>query len=644
MKEIGESSSGLVISRARNDLKDVNVEGVLEQLFVAWWFNPLRHFILDPAFRVAESAVPNIVSVVPFLEPIAVTGLGVAFEVIRWSHCVVSSVEQSMCPILTKANGHGTVAPLRISDHLDETNDLTQAFDLHVVFRQEFEIVTNNQDINIVTAMTNASKIVHLVMGAYLWRWARALEHFCSFAKLLGIYQHGTALKPPGIFGSTGVDHQNWYDPKKLMDAVTLGRYQQAAEARNCNNSFLACDENAISFHDAKRYMKFASAAYRIRGSMLERELSSMEPIPENCDNAHDVPASSTTTFLGQFLDVLDERRTLAKHMGLSSQHIWIGRVRESKNPPAAVLPYFIAVDRENRAIVLTMRGSWNVTHSIPNFSSKCGKELYVRTYMYQYCFPDDLKFVVSFCGGRAHGGMVTIANAMWNAVHVSILRRLKQHPTYELIFVGHGLAGGVACLLTIRWYHETCMERTRVRCHAFGPPPVFTSSHTSVALNEAFLYTTVYIHSNDVVPFASANAIDRLRKGLDAVGDHVDEEIDIFARVQEITGLGRGYNAELAQKLNDLGVEPGSRSDHELLIPASNVVWMRRLAGESLLGHGEECQVFYLAEFPQPHDLAARGILLSTDMVTDHFPSEYEKALLYFAGEERIDFLPDDS
>jgi hypothetical protein len=236
----------------------------------------------------------------------------------------------------------------------------------------------------------------------------------------------------------------------------------------------------------------------------------------------------------------------------------------------------------------------------------------------------------------------VQIANAMWNAVHVSILRRLKQHPTYELIFVGHGLAGGVACLLTIRWYHETCVNRTRVRCHAFGPPPVFTSSHTSIALNQAFLYTTVYIHSNDVVPFASADAIDRLRKGLDAVGDHVDEEIDIFARVQEITGLGRGYNAELAQKLSDLGVEPGLRSDHELLIPASNVVWMRRLAGESLLGHGEECQVVYLTEFPQPQDLAARGILLSTDMVTDHFPSEYEKALLYFGGEERIDFLPD--
>jgi hypothetical protein len=210
------------------------------------------------------------------------------------------------------------------------------------------------------------------------------------------------------------------------------------------------------------------------------------------------------------------------------------------------------------------------------------------------------------------------------------------------------GLAGGgVACLLTNRWYHETCaVNRTRVRCHACGPPPVFTSSHNSVARNQAFLYTTVYIHSNDFVPFASADAMDRLGKGLDAVGDHVDEEIDLFGRVQEITGLGQGYNADLAQKLSNLGVEPGSRStDHELLIQASNVVWMCRLAGESLLGHGKECQeIFYLAEFPQPHDLSARGILLSTDMVTDHFPSEYEKALLYFAGEERIDFLSDDS
>jgi hypothetical protein len=156
-------------------------------------------------------------------------------------------------------------------------------------------------------------------------------------------------------------------------------------------------------------------------------------------------------------------------------------------------------------------------------------------------------------------------------------------------------------------------------------------------------LYTTVYIHSNDFLPFASANAIDRLRKGIDVVGDHVDEEVDmhIFSRFQEITGLGRGHNAELAQKLNELGVEPGSRSEDELLIPASTVVWMRRLRGEDL-GHGDECQVVYLAEFPQSHDLAARGIHLSKDMVTDHFPSEYEKALNYFAGEEVIDFRPD--
>jgi hypothetical protein len=252
MKGISESSAGLVISRARNDLKDVNVEGVLEQVFVAWWFNPLRHFVLDPALGVAESAVPNIVSAVPFLEPIAVTGLGVAFEVIRWSHTVVSSAEQSVFLTLTNANnnGHRKAAPLRMSDDLDENNDLTEAFDQ--VFQQEFEIVTDNQENHIVTAiMTNASNIVHLVMGVYLWRWARALEHFVLFVKLLGIHQHGTVLKA-GIFGSTSVDH-HCHDPEKLMDAVTLGRHQQEAEARNRNRTFLSCDEKAISFHDAKR-------------------------------------------------------------------------------------------------------------------------------------------------------------------------------------------------------------------------------------------------------------------------------------------------------------------------------------------------------------------------------------------------------
>lgn len=127
--------------------------------------------------------------------------------------------------------------------------------------------------------------------------------------------------------------------------------------------------------HFAIRYMKFASATYRTRVGILEQELSRMEPIPENCDDVRDVP---------RLFDALDEKRTLAKYTGISSQDIWIGRVRESKNP---VLPYFIAIDRENHAIVLTIRGSWNVTRSIPNFSSKCGKELYVRTIYIEQCY-----------------------------------------------------------------------------------------------------------------------------------------------------------------------------------------------------------------------------------------------------------------
>jgi hypothetical protein len=273
-------------------------------------------------------------------------------------------------------------------------------------------------------------------------------------------------------------------------------------------------------------------------------------------------------------------------------------------------LRYFIAVDHENKAVVLSIRGSFTV------------KDLLI----------DIAAFSRPFCGGEAHSEMAHSTEKLWDETKDTIGNLLGNNPGYEFVITGHSLGAGCATLLNIL-LHENNREKVNgraIRCFAFASPPCFFGTVDKQA-SEACIN---YIHDSDIVPFLSVDSVRRMFAAL-----HVIEESNLSAwlRILIISGSIEVIKPAMRESVERALHEPPPAKEGapELVIPAHTNVWMR----SKELVIPRDLDIDNLPEefdHNAPSDfvlvdsskLVEMGISLDPLMITNHFPNGYESCL----------------
>eukprot|EP00178_Gracilaria_changii_P004511 TRINITY_DN172_c0_g1_i1.p2 TRINITY_DN172_c0_g1~~TRINITY_DN172_c0_g1_i1.p2 ORF type:complete len:500 (-),score=137.48 TRINITY_DN172_c0_g1_i1:85-1584(-) len=154
---------------------------------------------------------------------------------------------------------------------------------------------------------------------------------------------------------------------------------------------------------------------------------------------------------------------------------------------------YFICFDTQRQHLVLSIRGSKEMSDFITNLSAD----------------------VEPFLGGYGHQGVVRSAQRLFE----QLLHTLRQYahmfkPT-ALVVVGHSLGAAVASAFSMLLRHNAQRDRCikaplrQPKCYAFAPPP-FVCERLAEQSQHSCDITTLVTHL-DLVPRLSAPSVDRL-------------------------------------------------------------------------------------------------------------------------------------
>jgi len=285
-------------------------------------------------------------------------------------------------------------------------------------------------------------------------------------------------------------------------------------------------------------------------------------------------------------------RQSISDHVGIP--HDDIIEMDLDYDAEGDVLRHFVAVDHENKRVVLAIRGTFSLSEIIVDVAG----------------------FSRQFCGGEAHSEMANMAERVWESAHQTVTDCLQRNQGYELILTGHSLGGGAACLLNIL-LHRTGSKLSPhipVRCFSYAAPPVFTPlSFAPKAVQSCHNY----IYHRDVVPFLSVHSIRHLFAALKAIED---QRMGFKHRLQLMLGQA-DPSASLCQLVrrsleSDLIPKTGAP---KLEIPCTTNVWLRPTSNENSWDY-KTCD---------SRQLNRLGILVVESLFQDHFPTRYEESLL---------------
>eukprot|EP00980_Cylindrotheca_fusiformis_P018720 scaffold6238_cov106-Cylindrotheca_fusiformis.AAC.6 len=170
----------------------------------------------------------------------------------------------------------------------------------------------------------------------------------------------------------------------------------------------LEVKDDALFWTEAKRYMRYATAAYGM--AMIQ---------------AAEVKARGNFDFDTVGGTAAD---TVSKHIGVPAEDIRLLDIDYKYNGDSNHLRHFVAIDHKHEKVVLSIRGTFSPEEVVVDICA--------------YSKP--------FCGGEAHCEMASMSERVWDKAGPTVQKLLDEHPTYEFIVTGHSLGAGTACLLTI--------------------------------------------------------------------------------------------------------------------------------------------------------------------------------------------------
>jgi hypothetical protein len=519
---------------------------------LGWFLDPLRIYVIDPVLSIQSVLLPAILP----------TQIG---------H--ISSFGVDMCVPLLK---------VLYIQKLEDPNDLGAATRGAIVgpsvvavrppsdFQSAFQGVISficSAIGDVAGMMTNPKKYTG---------WMQSLTQFNTFLRNTGVQaEMEEAIQKPLLCGRL-------LDNFKILNDIFETHLAGRIEIAQHDSEKARTEGFEDDIRLGHRLMRFATAAY------------GTEMIRSAVDE--DVDAS-------QFLE--DGLDSVALHTRIPKEDIKFVYAGNEKDYDKHVLHHFVSIDRENKSIVLGIRGTLSLSGAIADMQGMAAE----------------------YCSGKAHRGISEMAKNIWNESGDKVLKLMDEYKDYKLVVTGHSLGGGASCLLTIHLYVDEMVPGDRkVECFAFAPPPTFypcsDDSDCCEKVNKAIQNTVAYIHDNDVVPFLSVAAIRRLTRLLDAV-DNETEHIYFWNRWKIFYEYAPIPEKIIKSVLNEIKTMSGGSlravdGEHNMIIPARRVVWCKH----DFIS--KKCDAFSC----DPEKIAQGNIFLTSDMISDHMPENYEDAL----------------
>jgi hypothetical protein len=291
---------------------------------------------------------------------------------------------------------------------------------------------------------------------------------------------------------------------------------------------------------------------------------------------------------------VNSERKAIAFHCNIPTEDVKYIYIQPGDE--MHTMRHFIAVDEKTKSVVLAIRGTLSISGALADMQA--------------------MDF--DFCGGKAHMGIAEQANLLWQKTGQRLRRIASAYSEqYRIIFTGHSLGGGAACLLHVKVHTENLLPTRQVYCYGFAPPPTYCKGSTpSPGLEMAVKNCVCFVHDNDCVPLLSVASIRRLACLMDAV-DNCTENLWFTTRFRifwEFVKVPGDIVKTVCSVKHDSKAVVGESA---MVIPARCIVWMKK----TLSGRFEALACSSKA-------MASMNIFVCQDMIADHMPEQYEDAL----------------
>ncbi|KAK9805494.1 hypothetical protein WJX72_001323 [[Myrmecia] bisecta] len=356
-------------------------------------------------------------------------------------------------------------------------------------------------------------------------------------------------------------------------------------------------------------------------------------------------------------------REAIQQMTGLPDREVVFVRfVHESTSDKC--LPYFIAVDRETRSVVIAIRGTLSLEDCLTDALCEPAElDDWIKE-VHQGSGPRSFDSEVPPVQAadretqtQAHSGILDCAKAVVaDLQHEQVLQSLLEfrsmHPNkpqpkhdcrgYGVVVTGHSLGAGAAILVGL--YLRNFFDGTKV--YAFSPPGGLADPRVADAVQE---FCTSVLIGKDWIPRLTLATFERLR----------DEMIMAACRcklnkAQVMWGVicGKRWKeeelflpeAEVAQEASDLLQQytarlHRSRSDHRRLASARNFVPPGRLMFLRPIKVATRTNIVkrkYDAVWIKAQELMSEGILVSPRMMADHMPDYLNSTLQRLASARR--------
>eukprot|EP00927_Polykrikos_kofoidii_P030654 TRINITY_DN2638_c0_g1_i3.p1 TRINITY_DN2638_c0_g1~~TRINITY_DN2638_c0_g1_i3.p1 ORF type:complete len:434 (-),score=25.62 TRINITY_DN2638_c0_g1_i3:160-1461(-) len=392
-----------------------------------------------------------------------------------------------------------------------------------------------------------------------------------------GPEMHEAIVKVHSLFALLESDvHHDRFKYPTLLNLATIAGVQ---------NRFgkVLCDHHRPCYHaamlqDATRWMKFATAAYGEAFSLVNRcggdaRLSDIVELrftkKVSLSEATDMAYILSKTGLNS-TDIVDFDETF---------HNAVGHVC-----------HYIGLHHDTKSVVLSIRGTESVGDLLTDLMGSS----------------------VPFLNGYAHEGIATSATYLFETGRETLRKLLSEWGPrdYKLVIVGHSLGGATAILLTMLIFDDGTLAGSgnlpSLECWSFAPPaPFYPLEAVSVECRKAI---RVFVSGHDAVPRFTTWSIWHA-----AISAKVYDMMPWSLSDRLMIAFGKHtLSPSDAEKIEKrIAEELAACSSHplKLTIPGTIVCMHEGMA--------------YYAEMEN-----FRKLFLSTRMLDDHMPREYERNL----------------
>ncbi|KAK9827419.1 hypothetical protein WJX74_000870 [Apatococcus lobatus] len=150
---------------------------------------------------------------------------------------------------------------------------------------------------------------------------------------------------------------------------------------------------------------------------------------------------------------------------------------------------HYVAVDRANQTIVLSIRGSIQVNDVLSDLSA------------------NPMEVTLAGMHGKVHEGLMAAATYIHCNTGAALQKAAADFPGWPLLVTGHSMGGGVGAIVTLllREPGGAPPELGPVRCIGIGPAAVFTQDLAEAC--NPFMISVV--HGTDIVPSISYSSVE---------------------------------------------------------------------------------------------------------------------------------------